>query len=66
MLQIDGAGTVPVLKYAAILSLICALMSLLYRCMYIIRFGSMKRMDKAASWAEASIKLYLNDVLTAV
>ena len=36
------------------LSLICALMSLLYGCMYIVRFGTIRQAPKAAAWAEVS------------
>ncbi|KAF9564916.1 hypothetical protein CPC08DRAFT_630547, partial [Agrocybe pediades] len=31
--------------------MICALVSLLFGCMYIIRFGSMRKTYKAAEWA---------------
>jgi hypothetical protein len=30
---------------------VCALVSLLYGCMYIIRFGTMRKTYKAADWA---------------
>jgi hypothetical protein len=36
---------------AALFSLICALLSTLYGCLYIIRFSTMKKMHKAAQWA---------------
>ncbi|KAF8972432.1 hypothetical protein BDZ97DRAFT_832381 [Flammula alnicola] len=51
ILQIQSAAADPVTRYAAIFSLICALVSLLFGCMYIIRFGSMRKTYKAAEWA---------------
>ncbi|KJA18063.1 hypothetical protein HYPSUDRAFT_90259 [Hypholoma sublateritium FD-334 SS-4] len=51
ILQISGAADDPVTRYLALLSLMCALMSLLFGCMYIIRFGSMRKTYKAAEWA---------------
>ncbi|KAJ7160209.1 hypothetical protein C8R46DRAFT_905946, partial [Mycena filopes] len=50
MLQIEAAAH-PVIRTSALFSLICALMSLLYGCIYIIRFGTMKPMHKASSFA---------------
>jgi hypothetical protein len=51
MLQIESAANDPIARHAALFSLICALMSLLYGCMYIIRFGNMKGARKAVEWA---------------
>ncbi|KAH6916441.1 hypothetical protein BKA70DRAFT_1092833, partial [Coprinopsis sp. MPI-PUGE-AT-0042] len=51
ILQIDAAATDAITRYTALGSLICALMSLLYGCMYIIRFGTMRKPYKAAEWA---------------
>lgn len=56
MLQIDAAAADPITRTAALLSLICGLMSLLFGCMYIIRFGTMRKPYKAASWAEEAQK----------
>ncbi|KAJ6467501.1 hypothetical protein C8R47DRAFT_813192 [Mycena vitilis] len=56
MLQIDAAASDPLARTTAILSLISALMSLLFGSMYIIRFGTMRKMYKAASWAEEAQK----------
>ncbi|KAJ7613891.1 hypothetical protein DFH06DRAFT_1307742 [Mycena polygramma] len=56
MLQIDAAASDPIARTTAILSLISALMSLLFGSMYIIRFGTMRKMYKAASWAEEAQK----------
>ncbi|KAJ6551437.1 hypothetical protein B0H19DRAFT_863405, partial [Mycena capillaripes] len=50
LLQIEDASH-PVTRTTALFSLICALMSLLYGCMYIIRFGTMRKMHKASSLA---------------
>jgi len=54
MLQIQSAAADPLIRYSALLSLLCALMSLLYGCMYIIRFGTMRKTHKAAEWAAVS------------
>jgi len=51
ILQIDSAADDPVTRYSALFSLICALVSLLFGCVYIIRFGSMRKTYKAAEWA---------------
>ncbi|KAI5835644.1 hypothetical protein K523DRAFT_377783 [Schizophyllum commune Tattone D] len=56
MLQIDEAASDIVTRTACLLSLTAALMSLLYGCLYIIRFGTMKRMHKASAWAEEAQK----------
>ncbi|KAF7317680.1 hypothetical protein MKEN_00855700 [Mycena kentingensis (nom. inval.)] len=50
LLQIDVASH-PIIRTTALFSLICSLMSLLYGCIYIIRFGSMRKMHKASSFA---------------
>ncbi|KAF8209643.1 hypothetical protein K438DRAFT_1711883 [Mycena galopus ATCC 62051] len=56
MLQIDAAAADPIARTTAILSLISALMSLLFGSMYIMRFGTMRKMYKAASWADEAQK----------
>ena len=53
--QINEAADDPVTRTAALLSLICALMSLSYGCMYIVKFGMMRNMFHASRWAEVSI-----------
>ncbi|KAJ7753562.1 hypothetical protein B0H16DRAFT_1316900 [Mycena metata] len=55
MLQIDAASH-PITRTTALFSLICALMSLLYGCMYIVRFGRMRKMHKANRFAEEARK----------
>ena len=55
--QITDVVDDPVTRTAALLSLICALMSLSYGCMYIVRFGMMRNMFHASRWAEVSILL---------
>ena len=55
--QITDVVDDPVTRTAAVLSLICALMSLSYGCMYIVRFGMMRNMFHASRWAEVSILL---------
>ena len=54
MLQIDAAASNPIARTTALISLVYALMSLIFGSMYIIRFGTMRKMHKAASWAEVS------------
>ncbi|TFK70799.1 hypothetical protein BDN72DRAFT_502881 [Pluteus cervinus] len=50
--QINSAANDNVTTTLAILSFACALMGLLYGCMYIIRFGSLKRVVEARHWVE--------------
>ena len=58
--QINEALDDPVTRRtAALLSLICALMSLIYGCMYIVNFGLMRNMFHASRWAEVSSIYYL-------
>ncbi|KIM21075.1 hypothetical protein M408DRAFT_81007 [Serendipita vermifera MAFF 305830] len=52
--QIQDAQYVPVTRTAALLSLICAFMSLMFGGMYIIRFSTMRTMRKAVRWIEVS------------
>ncbi|KAF7984351.1 hypothetical protein HWV62_15371 [Athelia sp. TMB] len=52
MFQIEPATSDPITRTAGLISLICALMSLIYGCMYIIRFSTMRTMYKASRWAE--------------
>ncbi|KAH6890078.1 hypothetical protein BKA70DRAFT_1572553 [Coprinopsis sp. MPI-PUGE-AT-0042] len=56
MFQVPEAAEDPVTRTAALLSLICALMSLSYGCMYIVRFGTMRTMARASNWAEDAQK----------
>ncbi|KAJ3964389.1 hypothetical protein EV361DRAFT_955992 [Lentinula raphanica] len=56
MFQIDSAETDPLTRTAALLSLICAIMSLSYGCIYIVRFGTMRSMYRASIWAEEAQK----------
>ncbi|KIJ33183.1 hypothetical protein M422DRAFT_35560, partial [Sphaerobolus stellatus SS14] len=50
--QIEGAAKAIAIRTSASLSLICALMSLIYGCVYILRFATMKSMYRAFKWAE--------------
>ncbi|KAF8629766.1 hypothetical protein AX15_003286 [Amanita polypyramis BW_CC] len=56
MFQVANIAFDPVIRNTAFMSLICALMSLSYGCMYIIRFGTMKSMYRASSWADEARK----------
>jgi len=55
MFQIPSAANDPVTRTAALLSLECALMSLSYGCLYIVRFGTMRSMYRASRWAEVCL-----------
>ncbi|TFK53330.1 hypothetical protein OE88DRAFT_1241238 [Heliocybe sulcata] len=56
MFQIPSAAADPVIRTAALVSLVCALMSLSYGCIFIIRFGGMRSMYRASRWAEEAQK----------
>ncbi|KAF5391240.1 hypothetical protein D9757_003010 [Collybiopsis confluens] len=56
MFQINDAATDPLTRTAALLSLICATMSLSYGCIYIVRFTTMRSMYRASIWAEEAQK----------
>ncbi|KAF9449383.1 hypothetical protein P691DRAFT_728037 [Macrolepiota fuliginosa MF-IS2] len=49
--QIEGAGSDPITRYMAFWSLISALLSLLYGCLFTVRFSGMRRAHRAAEWA---------------
>ena len=53
--QVQSAADDPVIRTAALVSLICALMSLTYGCVYIVRFGTMRSMLRASRWAEVGV-----------
>lgn len=55
MFQIPDAANDPVTRTAALLSLISALWSLSFGCIYILRFGTMRSMSKASQWAEVPL-----------
>ncbi|KAJ6549696.1 hypothetical protein B0H19DRAFT_873234, partial [Mycena capillaripes] len=52
MLQIDAVAADPISRATALISLVCALMSLLFGSLYIIRFAAMRKMYKAVCWAD--------------
>ena len=54
MFQVEGSDQ-PVMRTSALIALICALWSLTFGCMYILRFSTMKSMHKASRWAEVCI-----------
>ncbi|TEB26070.1 hypothetical protein FA13DRAFT_1795925 [Coprinellus micaceus] len=54
ILQIESAAANPLTRFSALLSLVCAFMGLIYGCLYIIRFGTMRKTHKAAEWANES------------
>ena len=53
--QVQSAENDPVIRTAALVSLICALMSLTYGCAYIVKFGTMRSMLRASRWAEVGV-----------
>lgn len=52
MFQVDEAVNDPLVRSSALFSLVFALMSLSYGCVYIVQFGTMRSMDRASRWAE--------------
>ncbi|KAG6811189.1 hypothetical protein H0H92_008629 [Tricholoma furcatifolium] len=52
LLQIDGAASDPITRNCSLIALVCALMSLLYGCLYIIRFAPMRKTYTALKWAQ--------------
>lgn len=54
MFQVPEMAYDPVTRTAALMSLVCALMSLAFGCLFIIRFGTMRSMHRASTWAEVS------------
>ncbi|EIN04361.1 hypothetical protein PUNSTDRAFT_146574 [Punctularia strigosozonata HHB-11173 SS5] len=56
MFQIEDAAEDPVTRTAALFSLICAIMSLSFGCIFTLRFGTMRSMYKASRWAEEAQK----------
>ncbi|TDL17644.1 hypothetical protein BD410DRAFT_729643 [Rickenella mellea] len=56
LFQIQDAANGPVTRPFALLSLIAALWSLSFGCVYILRFGTMRSMYKASQWAEEAQK----------
>jgi hypothetical protein len=55
MFQIPDAEGDPLTRTTALFSLVCALMSLSYGCIYIVRFGTMRSMYRASRWAEVTL-----------
>lgn len=51
ILQIEPAFNDPIVHYAALFSLVSALMNLMFGCMYILRFNTMRAPHKAVQWA---------------
>lgn len=62
LLQIEDAASDYVTRYIALLSLVCALVSLVYGCIYIVRFGTMRKPHKAAEWALVRLFISIKEV----
>ncbi|TFK68338.1 hypothetical protein BDN72DRAFT_960327 [Pluteus cervinus] len=60
LLQIELVAMDPLVRTAAFISMVCALMSLLYGCIYSIRFFDLKKPYKAFPWTEHAKKNQLN------
>lgn len=60
--QAEGANAEAITRYAALCSLICALISLIYGCFFIIRFGSMRRVSRGVEWAFVRIRYCKNNL----
>ncbi|KAJ7174446.1 hypothetical protein C8R46DRAFT_1080930 [Mycena filopes] len=56
MFQIPPAASDPVTRTTALLSLVSALMSLCYGCVYIVRFSTMRSMYRASKFAQEARK----------
>ncbi|KAJ7165891.1 hypothetical protein C8R46DRAFT_1096498 [Mycena filopes] len=54
MFQIPPAASDPVTRTTALLSLVSALMSLCYGCVYIVRFSTMRSMYRASKFAQVT------------
>ncbi|KZT39646.1 hypothetical protein SISSUDRAFT_1045336 [Sistotremastrum suecicum HHB10207 ss-3] len=52
LFQIPEAANDAVTRTAGLMALMCALWSLVFGCIYILRFGTMRSMYKACRWAE--------------
>lgn len=52
MFQVPEMAYDPITRTAALMSLVCALMSLAFGCLFIVRFGTMRSMNRASNWAE--------------
>lgn len=60
ILQIEPAFNDPIVHYAALFSLVSALMNLMFGCMYILRFNTMRAPHKAVQWARETQKTHTN------
>jgi hypothetical protein len=52
MFQVPEMAGDPITRTTALISLVCALMSLSYGCIFIVRFGTMRSMFRASRWAQ--------------
>lgn len=59
MFQNQEMANDPAVRTTALISLTCALMSLSYGCVYIIRFDTMRSMYKAVRWAQVRLTFSL-------
>ncbi|EJD42373.1 hypothetical protein AURDEDRAFT_185998 [Auricularia subglabra TFB-10046 SS5] len=58
--QIEDAANDPTTRTTAFISMAAALFSLIYGCIFILRFGTMRRMEKASRWAEEAQRTTTN------
>ena len=50
--QINDAAADPLTRWSSLFSLVFAIWSLSYGCVYVVYFNTMRSMDKASRWAE--------------
>jgi hypothetical protein len=55
IINMTQATNDPLTRFPALLSMIAALLSLIYGCMYNIRFETMRKGYKAIEWAEVDL-----------
>jgi hypothetical protein len=55
-LQIEAAFMDPVVYFVALYSLVCSLLSLIFGCLYILRFNTMRAPHKAIKWAQVRLR----------
>lgn len=63
ILQIQSAADDPLTRFSALFSLICALISLFYGCLYIIQFDSMRETHRAVGWVSVCLLHLLSLIL---
>lgn len=55
LLQIQTAGDDPIIRALALNSLVCAIMGLVYGCMFSVRFRTLTHTHQAMVWGEVGL-----------